>query len=221
MLNWVDYDYSSHCRLLEAVVMSVRFSSAGYKDGSKDWHVCMPEDEGPPSNGILLYYEDPVYSVIGRPTHIPEYATDRSVVCKTGEIVPWTGVWVPVTGMGTAALAFARQGLQIMQPAYELAREFAAAEYLEATKQVDTAWHPVKPTGLMVPLPPAGSSGGAADDPTAYPRRVEAGQPCPREGWWTTPAKSDSRRHFKHGEAMPTFTTDYGSTIWQWDDNQS
>lgn len=50
--------------------------------------------------------------------------------------------------------------------------------------------------------------------------RVEGGQPCPREGWWFTPAKADSRRHIKHGEVMPAFTTDYGATIWQWDERQ-
>ena len=50
--------------------------------------------------------------------------------------------------------------------------------------------------------------------------RVEAGQPCPREGWWLTPAKADSRRHFLQGEVMPAFTTDYGATIWQWDEHQ-
>lgn len=51
--------------------------------------------------------------------------------------------------------------------------------------------------------------------------RCEAGQPCPREGWWITPAKADSRRYFKAGEIMPAFESDYGTTIWQWDDHQA
>jgi Domain of unknown function (DUF1911) len=51
--------------------------------------------------------------------------------------------------------------------------------------------------------------------------RCEAGKPCPREGWWFTPAKPDSRRHFAHGEVMPTFSADYGATIWQFDEQQS
>jgi Domain of unknown function (DUF1911)/Domain of unknown function (DUF1910) len=62
-------------------------------------------------------------------------------------------------------------------------------------------------------LPP----GAAAADTRL---RVEAGQPCPREGWWVTPAKTNSRRHFKHGELMPDVGGDYGATIWQWDDKQ-
>jgi hypothetical protein len=50
--------------------------------------------------------------------------------------------------------------------------------------------------------------------------RVEGGEFCPQAGYWFTPAKSDSRRHFKEGELMPVFDSDYGSTIWQWDPNQ-
>ena len=53
---------------------------------------------------------------------------------------------------------------------------------------------------------------------TAPRLSIKAGQPCPREGWWFTPAKANSRRHFQQGEVMPTFSTDYGTTIWQWDD---
>jgi hypothetical protein len=48
----------------------------------------------------------------------------------------------------------------------------------------------------------------------------EGGHPCPREGWWFTPAREDSRRHFRAGESMPKFAGDYGATIWQWDANQ-
>ncbi|MGM3411928.1 PoNe immunity protein domain-containing protein [Ralstonia holmesii] len=51
--------------------------------------------------------------------------------------------------------------------------------------------------------------------------RCEAGQTCPQAGWWLTPAKTNSRRHFKQGEVMPAVASDYGSTIWQWDIDQS
>ena len=61
------------------------------------------------------------------------------------------------------------------------------------------------------------SAGGKAD---TLRLRCEAGQPCPREGWWFTPAKADSRRRFQQGETMPAFTADYGATIWQWDERQ-
>ena len=52
------------------------------------------------------------------------------------------------------------------------------------------------------------------------PTRCEGGRPCPREGYWFTPAKTGSRRHFQAGETMPDFNSDYGSTFWQWDERQ-
>lgn len=61
-----------------------------------------------------------------------------------------------------------------------------------------------------------------ADSAESIPLRLrcEANQPCPREGYWHTPAKTDSRRHFQVGEVMPDLHTDYGSTIWVWDEKQ-
>jgi Protein of unknown function (DUF3396) len=50
--------------------------------------------------------------------------------------------------------------------------------------------------------------------------RCEAGQPCPREGWWFTPARLDSRRRFSRGEVLPEIGGEYGATIWQWDEQQ-
>jgi hypothetical protein len=50
--------------------------------------------------------------------------------------------------------------------------------------------------------------------------RVQSGQSCPRSGFYTTPSKSDSRRHFNQGDIMPSLGGDYGVTIWQWDEQQ-
>lgn len=50
--------------------------------------------------------------------------------------------------------------------------------------------------------------------------RCEAGQPCPRTGWWFTPAQAGSRRRFQAGEVMPDFASDWGQVIWQWDEQQ-
>jgi len=70
---------------------------------------------------------------------------------------------------------------------------------------------------LSANVPSSGDERGAA----ARRMRIEGGKPCPREGWWFTPAKADSRRRFKEGELMPDFNSDYGATIWQWDTNQA
>lgn len=47
--------------------------------------------------------------------------------------------------------------------------------------------------------------------------RCVAGQPCPRAGFWFTPARAGSRRQFAIGDVMPEVGGDYGATIWQWD----
>jgi len=51
--------------------------------------------------------------------------------------------------------------------------------------------------------------------------RCEAKELCPKTGFWLTPAKLGSRRHFTQGEIMPNFPgSTYGMTIWMWDQNQ-
>ncbi|GIX24668.1 MAG: hypothetical protein KatS3mg122_1899 [Caldimonas sp.] len=53
------------------------------------------------------------------------------------------------------------------------------------------------------------------------PPSTPAGQPCPRTGWWFTPAQAHSRRRFQAGEVMPDFPSDWGQVIWQWDEQQA
>ncbi|HRL21529.1 MAG TPA: hypothetical protein PLP85_07160 [Alcaligenes sp.] len=56
---------------------------------------------------------------------------------------------------------------------------------------------------------------------TAHPPSILAGQPCPRSGWWFTPAKNNSRTRFDEGDVMPDIPGNhYGSVIWQWDSHQ-
>ncbi len=58
-------------------------------------------------------------------------------------------------------------------------------------------------------------------DTSTAAMRCEPGQPCPRAGYWLTPAKANSRRYFSAGEIMPDVSSDYGAAIWQWDVAQS
>jgi hypothetical protein len=62
----------------------------------------------------------------------------------------------------------------------------------------------------------------AALAPAEPPRlRCEAGQLCPREGWWVTLAAStNNRRHFKTGELMPDLHNKDIATIWYWTEQQ-
>jgi tetratricopeptide (TPR) repeat protein len=49
--------------------------------------------------------------------------------------------------------------------------------------------------------------------------RINGGNPCPKSGYWFTPAQVNSLRHFEKGEIMPVLGSDYGDTVWQWDRN--
>lgn len=50
--------------------------------------------------------------------------------------------------------------------------------------------------------------------------RYEGGAVCEKPGIYFTPARIDSRRHFKPGDIFPTMDSDYGTTYWQWDNVQ-
>ncbi|MFT3721588.1 hypothetical protein [Pseudorhodoferax sp.] len=56
--------------------------------------------------------------------------------------------------------------------------------------------------------------------PVTVTQRVIAPGLCPVTGYWITPAWPGGRRRFESGELMPEFRSDYGATIWQWDDRQ-
>lgn len=196
-------------RFLMSIAMSEMYSDQSYKDRSSDWCYEVPRDMAYESDDIARYSEPHIFPTL--PDQIPEYAPDTSISCQTGDIVPWTGVWVPSRGMGTAALAFARKNLQIMQPAYEIASR--DEDGYATFKLVDCVWHPVKPTGRVIEHPVLTQL--KHDQSTAH-GRCESGERCPREGYWFTPAAQDSRRLFKLGEVMPSFGGDYGQTIWQW-----
>lgn len=59
--------------------------------------------------------------------------------------------------------------------------------------------------------------GGTSPAPTT------AGEPCPRSGWWSTPALHDERRYFLIGDTLPTLDTTpaKGHITWHWEADQS
>lgn len=66
----------------------------------------------------------------------------------------------------------------------------------------------------------AAAGHAAVEEPRV--ERVPAGQPCPRSGWWHTPAQANSRRYFQQGDVFPGIdASDYGATFWLWSPDQS
>jgi hypothetical protein len=50
--------------------------------------------------------------------------------------------------------------------------------------------------------------------------RGAAGELCTKDGFYFSPAEVNSRRRFQSGERFPSLNSDYGKTIWQWDEIQ-
>lgn len=141
------------------------------------------------------------------PDPLPAYQIDRSVACRTGDEVPWTGVWYPDTGLEQHSLTFAIKGLR-MQPVFRVTKtkaEMRAEGILcggPETVAVATTWHPLIPTNR-----PAASS----DELWA-----KAGAPCPRAGIWQAANPGSSPRTYEAGEAMLHLGSAYGLTVWRW-----
>ncbi|CAH0246987.1 hypothetical protein SRABI118_02867 [Massilia sp. Bi118] len=50
--------------------------------------------------------------------------------------------------------------------------------------------------------------------------RIAGGEKCTEPGFYFAPSRLDSRRYFSRGDTAPSFDTQYGATIWQWDMQQ-
>lgn len=54
------------------------------------------------------------------------------------------------------------------------------------------------------------------------PSSILAGQTCPLEGYWFTPAQPNSLRRFQQGEIMPALDdSSWGATLWYWSGGES
>jgi hypothetical protein len=86
----------------------------------------------------------------------------------------------------------------------------------QALDRFDTTWT------LVERVADSGGGTPGAIDPFAAGIRLRcpAGQPCPQAGWWFTPSSLSGRQQFALGQIMPSVISDYGSTIWQWDEDQ-
>lgn len=172
------------------------------------------DDDGFPGDDIVKVY-DSYANLYGTtppcalPDPLPEYSIDRSTECRTGEEVPWTGVWYPGTGLETHSLTFAIKGLR-MQPAFRITktleereRESGGAIFSSPeTVAVATTWHPVVASGRLV-----------------EPERelwAKAGQPCPKTGVWQPTDPGAAQRTYEAGEPMLDLKSAYGYTVWRW-----
>ncbi|PPE65843.1 Imm72 family immunity protein [Caldimonas caldifontis] len=178
------------------------------------------------------------------PAQLPEVPLPSDLTVNTGEEVPVDGIYEPEWGEPVqpdpGLWARVQAALGVRPSLYEPApqplvrrRHIGCMNYLVAHTVAPTyrdeerdkpwpvtwrlIWKDERYLDGTVPEEEAQYLAPAGPTADARPPSTPAGQPCPREGWWFTPAKANSRRHFKAGEVMPDFKSDYGATIWQWD----
>ena len=179
-------------------------------------------DGGPIGADILLklqYLKEDYGFAPVIPDPIPHYEIDYSCACKTGEVVPWTGVWYPETELDRYSLAFAVKG-QPMQPAYHLVQSAEEFDTLvgedydgndggDTTRAVPTTWHPFIASTHLAKIP----------SPIHGRLRAMPNEAVPQTGLWWSPAIDGGKpRHFTQGDRFPdTATTDYGAVVWYFD----
>ncbi|WP_374601616.1 hypothetical protein [Niveibacterium sp.] len=143
------------------------------------------------------------------PTSWPVYRLNPKVRIATGGIAPADGIYLPDADDSVAAFYWKGSEVVTASIGYD-------PKTMQNICEADTVWTLVERVADF-----GGGTPGAADEISqGVVMRCVAGKPCPHAGWWSTPAKANSRRLFSAGEVMPDFGSDYGATIWQWDMNQ-
>jgi hypothetical protein len=158
-------------------------------------------------------YDEVIKEPLNPPAIWPSYRLNRKVTVRSGGRVPQTGIYLPDADYGFPTLLIqsddellgeANEALVVIDPTYSEEREYRPVLWtlVERVSDQETAH------AALSLIPP-------------IRLRVEGGNPFPQTGYWFTPARVNSRRRFDEGEIMPMAGSDFGSTIWQWDPDQS
>jgi hypothetical protein len=165
-------------------------------------------------------YDEPSCGPLDAPANWPTYKLVPNISVATGEKLPVSGIYLPDIDDSCA---------EFLSTEYEIAPEarvyIGEQDLIAPDTGLKYGEEPVYETRpctwtLVERVNNIGiSSAPSLLHPTT--ERVMAGAQCPQSGFYFTPARQDSRRHFVKGEIMPSFEGAYGATIWQWDSNQA
>lgn len=135
----------------------------------------------------------------------PKYRLNPEVAVFTGHPVPRTGIYLPEVDDSCAQFLIEGDPADKANVGYDPKR-------MQNVSREPTRWVLVEPVpGETVPF----ENGLGPVEVT--PERVPAGGTAPRSGYWHTPARQGSRRHFKRGDTFPAIEGSvYGATFWQW-----
>lgn len=183
-----------------------------YKAGDLAWPVDITSDGIWSPGNLTTDYEKVIKLPLNPPLTWPAYRLNRQVTVKSGGRVPQTGIYLPDVDNSFPTLL-----IKSDDPLLGEANE--ASVVLDPAVSRKKGYRPTRWT-LVECISDASNLSTTPSLVENSRLRVEGGHPCPQAGYWFTPAKPDSRRHFNEGELMPAFDSSYGSTIWQWDPRQ-
>jgi hypothetical protein len=184
-----------------------------YKASDLAWPVARTSSGIWSPGALTTRYDRVIKLPLNSPTSWPTYRLNKQVTVKSGDRVPQTGIYLPDVDNSFPTLLIksddpllgeANEASVVLEPAISTKKGYSPTLWTLVERISDTSNLPATPSLVE-----------------NSHLRVEGGQLCPQVGYWFTPAKLNSRRHFNEGELMPAFDSSYGSTIWQWDTNQS
>lgn len=195
---------------INSALHNAMVGAEGYFTPNPEFPERRNDDDGFPGEEIVEWYneyvdcfEEPFFWKLPEP--LPEVAVDTSILCRTGDEVPWTGVWYPGTGLEQHSLTFAIKGNR-MQAVYRVVKtteELEAEGVVFATPQtiaVPTTWHPVKPSQAL----------------TNEELWAKEGECCPKAGIWQPTDPGAAQRIYAAGEMMASLNSAFGLTVWRW-----
>lgn len=166
-------------------------------------------------------YSEGSFGPLSPPQRWPRYRLNPSVQVATGEPIPQNGMYLPDIDCSCAALLVV--GDRAPKARYLIRIDTRVDE--DGVKRGETPISEKRPATwtLIERVPgetiPFEEGLGAVE---SAPQRIPAGKTCNRAGYWHTPAKQGSRRHFKQGDLFPEIEgSAYGATFWQWSPDQS
>lgn len=163
--------------------------------------------------GDLSELYDAARGPLYAPDAWPAYSVAPQHQAQTGEVVLKSGIYLPVIENSCAAFMVAGSeappATVAIDPKLSANIETASSLWL----LVERIEGRTVATGL----------GDLLGGPTASKNmHAPAGSQCPEAGWWFTPARQNSRRHFRQGDVFPVIEgSAYGATFWQWSPDQS
>lgn len=181
-------------------------------------HICAKSGQLPPETGVYVAMDEPDATLQFAWTGSPKgRLLDATTFNDTGKAalaaVGRAGLWVD----GDAMLRFVLRNLSNPDLANDPFFDDSQTTDLAPTLVARNAFTSRPSRWCYVELVKDEVEPIDADVEEAGPEtlRFEAGEICLKEGYYFSPADTNSRRYFRYGELFPALHSEYGKTIWQ------